>query len=138
LKAVYGPGTHTSTRDSVRAEGDALVATWVEDSSVNVSDFWGRGQGRSTLYEPRLASLIPEYNRTAAGFLNYRPDAILSPFHPCSILNSISDEQTAINAAIKRDAHVFEFCALAALDNISIRNYLREKLPNYVKITQEQ
>ena len=138
LKPVYGPGTHTTTRDAVKASGANLVTRWLDDPSVHVADFWARGQARSTIYEPRLSALIPEYNRSASGFLIYRPDAIITPFHPCSILNSISDDQTAINAAIKRDAHVFEFSAFVDPGSASIISYLKGKLTNYVKITQEQ
>jgi hypothetical protein len=138
LKPVYGPGTHTTTRETVRSEAERLVHAWVDEPSVDLTEFWNRGQSRSAIYEPRLAVFIPEYNRSAAGFLTYRPDAIIVPFHPCSILNSISADQTAINTAIRRDAHVFEFCALASPDAASIRNYLRNKLPNYVSVTQEQ
>ncbi len=138
LKPVYGPGTLTTTRDTVKAEATSLVAGWLDDPSIDVADFWARGQARSILYESRLSALIPEYNRSAPGFLAYRPDAIITPFHPCSILNSISDDQTTINAAIRRDAHVFEFAAFTEPNPAAITTYLKGKLANYVKITQEQ
>ena len=138
LKPVYGPGTHTTTREQVRLSGEKPVKEWVDAPSIDLTAFWSQGQTRANHYEPRLAVLLPEYNRSANGFLSYRPDAVIVPFHPCSILNSISADQTAINSAIRRDAHVLEFCALTAPDALSIRNYLRSKLPNYVSITQEQ
>lgn len=138
LKPVYGPGTLSTTRDAVKANARSLSAGWIDDPTVDVADFWARGQARSTIYEPRLSTLIPEYNRSSAGFLTYRPDAAITAFHPCSILNFMSDDQTEINAAIRRDAHVFEFSAFAEPTPAAIQTYLKGKLINYVKITQEQ
>jgi hypothetical protein len=53
-------------------------------------------------------------------------------------VEAVSDDPQAITAAIRRDAHVFEFTALNAYSDLAVRNYLVGKLPNYVQVTQEQ
>ncbi len=138
LKPVYGPGTLATTRDDVAREGVRMIDSWQDDMTVNANDFWKMGQVRSTVYEKRLSDILPDYNKNADGFLSYRPDLTIIPFQPCSILKSGSPDQVAINTAIRRDAHVFEFCALNSVDGNAIQNYLSKKLPNYVAITQEQ
>ena len=138
LRAAYGPGTFNTTRDKFKADVRAMIDTWPADRTVDVGDFWSRGQSRSGLYESRLSSLLEEYNRGSEGFLTYRPDVVVVPFRPCSILQSESDAVDAMNGAIQRNAHVFEFAAIQSASQASIKMYLKGKLPNYVSITQEQ
>ena len=89
-------------------------------------------------YEAALRTVLPGYNSSSEGFLSYRPDYVVVPFRPCSVLTAISDNIDAMNTAIRRDAHVFEITALNAYTPALVRAYMASKLPNYVNITQEQ
>jgi len=138
LKAVLGPGTHQTTRAQYEAAFQALIDSWPDTSTLNLTAFWDKGQARSADYEAILRDLLPGYNCTAKGMLNYRPDYIVEPFAPCAVTAAISGEIEAIHLAIQRRAHVFEFTAQRTPTEATIRSYLADKLPNYVQITQEQ
>lgn len=110
---------------------------WPE-STVDPEAFWAQGQVRSTIYESALREILPGYNSSSEGFLRYRPDYIVKAFRPCSIVEAVGDSQEAINAAIRRDAHVFEFTAMNSYSESAVMTYIAAKLDNYVQITQEQ
>ncbi len=46
---------------------------------------------------------------SSQGFLTYRPDLVVAPYKPCSILDASGKDINLINLAIKRQANVFEF-----------------------------
>ncbi|HEX8208455.1 MAG TPA: hypothetical protein VF587_20510 [Solirubrobacteraceae bacterium] len=137
LKIFHGPGTHQQTRDRYRDRFAAAVEGWSE-SAVDVDSFWSQGMTRAATYEAALGELLPGYNTGSESFLTYRPDFIVAPYRPCSVVEAVADTSEAITAAIKRDAHVFEFTAMATYSDASVRGYMAEKLPNYVAVTQEQ
>jgi hypothetical protein len=139
LKKSFGPGAHQTTLDANREELAKVVDNWPDTSSMNIdAAFWALGQRRSVAYEPKLTNLLPGYNQTQQGFLSYRPDFIVSPYKPCSILAAGSDDIDRINAIIKRQAHVFEFTAMDQFTLGNVQSYLKQKLPNYVEIVREQ
>lgn len=137
LKTYQGPGTSTKTRTKYSRTLEGIVDSW-PSSDRDLSTFWNGGQTRSTIYEPALKNVLPKYNIGGSGFLNYRPDFIVKNFQPCSIARARGDSNKEIRAAIKREAHVWEFTALGKPDGVSIQSYLEGKLPNYVTLTQEQ
>lgn len=137
FREVYGPGTHTQTRESVKAMLEAEVASWATPT-LDLADFWSKGQARSIDYEPKLRYILGDYNKGSEGFLGYRPDCIIKPYRPCSILTASDDDESSINEAIIRDCHVLEFCAFKHLTKQSVQNYLSNKIANYIEITQEQ
>ena len=138
LSVIHGPGTHEATRENHRSELEQTIDAWpsFEDGSTQV--FWEAQQARSERYEPALGAILDGYNRAGEGFLRYRPDHIVKPFKPCSILDAAGSSRQQINAAIRRDAHVFEFTAQRNATGATLAQYLASKLPNYVEITQEQ
>ena len=138
LKQVNGPGTQTRTRDQFVRTVQNIVDRWPDVSIVSIVDFWVSNQNRSTIYEPCLAKMLAGYNSGAKGFLNARPDYVVRPFVPCSVLTAQEGEVEKINASIKRNAHVFEFTATKIPSIENLAKYLRGKLPNYVQLTQEQ
>ncbi len=93
---------------------------------------------RAATYEKALRELWPGYDSSSAGFLNYRPDYVVDPYRPCSVVSAVADEPGAITAAIRRDAHVFEFTATNAYSPETVKAYMASKLRNYVLVTQEQ
>ena len=115
-----------------------MLGAWPDVTDIDLSSFWAKGQTRSAEYEDALRGLLPRYNAGADGFLDYRPDYVVTPFKPCAVTAAISDDIEAINVAIRRDAHAFEFTAQRNPTTESIRTYLRAKLNNYVEVTQEQ
>ena len=137
LRTFQGPGTRQATREAYRTGIEEIVADW-PSSDVAVEPFWEQGIIRARTYEAALKELLPGYNLSGEGFLTYRPDYVVSPFRPCSVVEAISDDTEAITSAIRRDAHVFEFTAVNAYSAATIRSYLTSKLPNYVEVTQEQ
>ena len=138
LKRIHGPGTQAATRDATEDEFRRLIDAWPDTSTVDLDAFWAQGQTRSGSYEAALSRVLPGYNTTASGFMTYRPDYVVTDFKPCSILEAASDDIAAINAAIRRDAHVLEFTAQSAMTPDTVRAYLASKLSNYVHVTQEQ
>jgi hypothetical protein len=138
LQQTLGPGTWRTTRDAYAGEMRALVDAWPDTSAVDLAAFWAKGQARWADYEGRLQALLSGYNTGGEGFLGYRPDFVVTPFRPCSILEATSDDTAAINVAIRRDAHGYEFVALADPTVEAARAYLAEKLPNCVEIVREQ
>lgn len=139
LKQAYGPGTFQRTLDANRAALTALVDTWPDNSAMDINaTFWRLGQRRSTAYEPVLTRLLPGYNQSHDGFLNYRPDYVASPYVPCSILTAGSSNIDRINEAIYRNAHAIEFTAMDTFTVTNIRTYLQNKLRNYVEVVREQ
>lgn len=138
LEQVLGPGTHSTTREAWRQEIEAFLRNWPATGDVNLATFWNKGQARSNDYEEVLRAFLTGYDRGGVGFLGYRPDYCVSKFKPCAVTAAISDEINAINVAIKRDAHMFEFTAQRTPSAESIRSYLNGKLVNYLNITQEQ
>ena len=139
FKRGHGPGTHQTTLDGYRTALTSMVDAWPDTSSIDITDsFWRLGQRRSTAYEPVLARLMPTYNQVGEGFLSYRPDFVVSPYKPCSILAAGSSEIAKINEAIHRDAHTLEFTAMEQFSVGAIQSYLQQKLRNYVDITREQ
>lgn len=139
LRSAFGPGTHQTTLDANRANLSAIVDAWPDTSKMSIdSTFWNLGQRRSTLYEPVLTRLLPGYNENQPGFLGYRPDYVVAQYKPCSILGASAADIGAINSAIYRDAHAFEFTAMDQLTTGNMQTYLKMKLPNYVNIVREQ
>jgi hypothetical protein len=138
LERVLGPGTRSETREDLRGDIESLLRAWPSVEDVSLATFWAKGQARSGDYEAALASILAGYNTQAEGFLEYRPDHIITPFRSCAVTSAISDDIEAINVAIRRDAHTFEFTAQQNPTTETIRAYLRSKLVNYVMITQEQ
>ncbi len=137
LKTFQGPGTKAPARAQYTAGLQATVDDWPA-SARDLSPFWGAGQPRAGVYETALKELLPGYDTRADGFLGVRPDSVVSPFKPCSVTSAVNDTNEAIRRAIRREAHVFEFTALAQPTAAGIRTYLKDKLPNYVQVTQEQ
>jgi hypothetical protein len=109
------------------AQRELAVNEWPE-SAADVTAFWTQGQLRARTYEAALASLLPGYNTGSEGFLAYRPDLVVAPFRPCSIVAAVSDDQAAINAAIRRDAQVCEFTAINSYSAAAIRDYMASEL----------
>lgn len=137
LKTFQGPGTKASSRANYTERLRRHVAEWTA-SDYDLASFWSAGQSRSTQYEPALVQVLPGYNTSASGFLSYRPDFVVNDFTPCAVSDAPDDTNDAIRAAIRRSAHVFEFTAIAAGDPGLVKSYLASKLPNYVRVTQEQ
>ncbi|UCN13808.1 hypothetical protein LFM56_12990 [Cellulomonas iranensis] len=137
LTEFQGPGTKTTAREAYTHDFEQLVDSWTS-SDRDLSPFWSAGQPRSTEYEAALGSVLTGYNTRSEGFLTYRPDYIVHPFRPCAVSDAVGDTNDAIRAAIRRQAHVFEFTALAQPSLDGVQTYLRTKLPNYVEVTQEQ
>lgn len=139
LGVVHGVGTHDATLDSYCQSIDAalggLPTTWDTDS---IGAFWAKGQARSQDYEGALRALYPMYDQGADGFLAYRPDLVLSPYRVCSVLDAVAPSRDAVNHAIKRQAHVFEFTAIENLSGGAIIDYLKGKLSNYVQVLEQQ
>lgn len=137
LKTFQGPGTQERTREAYTAQLSSRIQAWVEVDR-DLATFWSAGQNRSTRYEPALASVLPGYNTSASGFLSYRPDYVVADFTPCAVSDAPDNTNDAIRAAIRRNAHVFEFTAVNAADHKLVTSYLASKLPNYVEVVQEQ
>lgn len=138
LKPILGPGTWGTTREARTAEFAAMIGRWPVEEGADLDEFWGQGQGRAARYEAALGQLLPGYNTGGSTFLGYRPDYVVEPFSPCEVTSAISSDSEEITRAIQRSAHVFEFTAQARPDLASVRSYLASKLPNYVRITQDQ
>lgn len=132
----HGPGTHGETREETEQRRESLVDNWGTGSEADLEEFWERGQNRSGIYEPILRDLLDGYDISPEGVLSYRPDWVVRTYTPCSILAAESEDD--INQAIRRDALVFEFTAQKRPTSETIHGYLEGKLPNYVKIVQEQ
>ena len=137
LKTFQGPGTIMATRAAYSAALERQIDNWPL-SDLDLSTFWAAGQPRAGQYEGALRKILPGYDSRIEGFLHYRPDFVVSPFRPCAVADALNNTNDAIRKAIRRDAHVFEFTALAQPSVAGIKTYLREKLPNYVQLTQEQ
>lgn len=133
--AVLGGTSALQERENFRDTIHSQINDWPDVAAVDLADFWGRGQNRSTLYEPPLKGMFPTYDTASQNFLNYRPDLVVSQFSPCSILQATS--KTGIPAAIQRNAHIMEFTATRAATAASINSYLNPKLLNYVRITEQ-
>jgi hypothetical protein len=137
LKTFQGPGTATTSRRAYASKFEALIDAW-PSSSRNLAPFWGAGQPRSGPYEDALKRVLPGYDSGSEGFLTYRPDFVVKPFRPCAVTDAVSNTNDAIRHAIRREAHVFEFTALAHPSMPGIKKYLASKMSNYVQLTQEQ
>lgn len=137
LKTFQGPGTNTTTRERYTASFKRMVDSW-PSSDYDLSAFWGAGQPRAGQYEGALKVVLPGYDSRADGFLTYRPDYVVAPFRPCTVADALNNTNEGIRAAIRREAHVFEFTALAQPAVAGVRTYLKDKLGNYVHLTQEQ
>lgn len=137
LKTFQGPGTTNTTRDTYTDDFNQQLGSWPH-SDLDLTGFWGAGQPRAGQYEGALKIVLPGYDSRTEGFLTYRPDFVVSAFRPCAVTGALNNTNDAIRKAIRREAHVFEFTALAQPSVAGIRTYLRDKLPNYVHLTQEQ
>jgi hypothetical protein len=137
LKTFQGPGTTAATRTGYTFGLEQLINVW-PSSDRDLAPFWGAGQPRAGQYEGALKRVLTGYDSRTEGFLTYRPDYVVSPFRPCAVADAVTDTNEAIRAAIRRQAHVFEFTALAQPSVTGIRTYLRDKLVNYIHLTQEQ
>jgi len=137
LMTFQGPGTNNTTRNGYTSGFEQLIDAW-PTSGHNVGPFWGAGQPRAGQYESALKQVLPGYDSRSEGFLTYRPDFVVTPFSPCAVADALNSTNDAIRAAIRRQAHVFEFTALGQPSVGGIKTYLRDKLPNYVRLTQEQ
>lgn len=137
LQERHGVGVQNVALDAYRSRVNAVVDKFATTDSSNEA-FWSRGQARSGEYEARLSDIFSGYNTTSDGFLGYRPDVVISPYQVCSVLKSAAPTADAISRAIQRDAHVFEFTASQHAVPEDVINYLREKVPNYVRITESQ
>lgn len=134
----HGPGTHDTTRATHRADIDAVLAKIGGLSVSDLSAFWSAGQVRAHEYESQLRSIYPTYNTGGAGFLQFRPDLIISPYEPCQLSRSASEDDAEINESIRRKAATCEFTAVKTFSLDAVRTYLNRKLPNYIEILQEQ
>lgn len=139
LSLIHGYGTQNVTMETYWGELGLLVnatpATW---DKAAIESFWSKGQIRSHDYEAALKSIYPTYNSTDTGFLSYRPDLVIEPYSVCSVLNAISDSREAINEAIKRKTHVFEFTAMRQYSSDNVIKYLGAKARNYVDLLEQQ
>lgn len=134
----HGPGTQTTTLESYRAEFDQLLTQCNAPPVMNLVPFWAAGQTRSHQYEQALREIFPSYNTGSTGFLGYRPDLVIEPYRVCELSLSSSDDDSAINEAIRRHAVACEFTASKEFTLAAIQTYLNRKLPNYVEVLQEQ
>lgn len=137
LRTFQGPGTTTATRTAYSSGFEQLIDRWPA-SGRDVTPFWNAGQPRAGQYEAALKQILSGYDSHAEGFLTYRPDYVVAPFRPCAVADAVNNTNDAIRAAIRRQAHVIEFTALAQPTVAGIKTYLRDKLRNYVHVTQEQ
>jgi hypothetical protein len=137
LETVHGVGTHQPTRDAHAKDLTNIIDSWPA-TSIDMTPFWNKNQGRSTEYEAVLARAFPNYNSSSDGFLTYRPDVVINSYRPCRILAANSPNIEDINTAIRRDAHVFEFTAIKDLDSTKIQGYLKTKIQNYIEVVREQ
>lgn len=138
LSIIHTPGTHIDTKDEYWNELSKLVSECPVNLKVSNEDFWKKGQVRNNDYERPLKELFSSYNTCSTGFLNYRPDYVIEPYSPCSILNAKDNEIDSINNAIKRSANVIEFTAIKDLDINKITSYLQKKITNYIDILEKQ
>lgn len=137
LKMFQGPGTKDASRTAYTNAFVQAIDAW-PSSDLDLLPFWSAGQPRAGQYEGALKKLLPGYDARVEGFLTYRPDYVVAPFRPCAVTDALSSTNEAIRTAIRRDAHVFEFTALAEPSVAGIRMYLKDKLLNYAHLTQEQ
>jgi hypothetical protein len=138
LKTAHTPGTQIATREEYwKSFGDSLEALPLSESP-DLTAFWSLGARRSVEYESKLKQIYPDFDKATGGFLTYRPDLTIKDYEPCTVLNAVNATSDAINASIKRQAHVFEFTAVNALSDQALKTYLEVKLPNYVAVMQNQ
>jgi hypothetical protein len=140
-KTPLGGTSTNNARETYRIGLGALANSWPaqsEDAVASAADFWRRDQARSTIYEPKLKTLLTSYDVKTPGFLDARPDWVIEDYAPCSVLSAAKLQRTELNQAIRREAHAVEFTAQKSPTVASITAYLESKLPNYVAATQNQ
>ena len=138
LSTIHTPGTHTDTKNDYWNKLDDLVAGCPVKLGATNDEFWKKGQVRNSDYEKPLKAIFPTYNTNSTGFLSYRPDYVIEPYTPCSILKSKDRNIDSINNSIKRNANVIEFTAIKELDIDKIILYLEKKITNYIDILEKQ
>lgn len=134
----HGPGTQAATLDTFRAEFGQMLSKCKTAPIMDLGPFWAAGQPRSHQYEQALREIFPSYNTGSTGFLGYRPDLVIEAYRVCELSLSTSDDDPAINDAIRRHAIACEFTATKEFTLAAIQTYLNRKLPNYVQVLQEQ
>lgn len=141
IQKPLGQTSWATTRRKYAEDIKALVDRWLVDvapARPMLDDFWGRGQGRSGIYEKQLTSLLGTYNRSTKGYLNARPDFVVEDFVAAALTSTTSNSTRALTDAIQRKANAMEFTSQSVVTPASIGSYLALKLPNYVQATQEQ
>jgi hypothetical protein len=134
----HGPGTQTHTLLAHKLSIDTDIAALVALPYNNNAAFWALGQVRSSQYEGELRRILPQYSTARPGFMHYMPDFAPEPYRPCELSSSISDADSEINEAIRRNAIACEFTSIKDVTAQQLQAYLDRKLPNYVDIMQEQ
>lgn len=138
LETVPSPGTHATTRQTAEDSTRLLVASWPDCSDIDMDGYWTKKQQRASDYEGVLRAELPGYDTSPAGFIEQRPDYVVSPYVPCAILASPAPHVEQINQAIKRQASVFEFTSTRTFSCDYVRKYLTDKLTKYVHTMREQ
>lgn len=139
LSTVHGTGTHDATLEDYWSQLEKCVDGFTRDiDTAAIVAFWAKGQVRSHDYEGRLRQLLSAYDVGAPGFLGYRPDYVVEPYRPCSLVSAVSSSDEAIKEALKRSTHVFEFTAIRDLSPTAVLTYLEKKAPNYVALLEGQ
>lgn len=138
LKTVHGAAVSITVRRQHSTSISNLLKKWPDVSSVDMTRFWSMGQTRSSEYETALKRILPGYDRVSVGFIECRPDLVVEKYSPCRVLSAGEPDTNKITQAIKREAHVFEFTAASEISADALSLYLKGKLGNYVRTTQEQ
>jgi hypothetical protein len=130
IELVLGQTASKGARDAYASELEDAVKDWPDTviSDAERTTFWASATTRANVYEAVLQRFYPTYNTRHNASLASRPDLVVSPYVPASIIQQ---------GALRRTAHLIEFTSLKVPDAKSLHNYLGLKLPNYVQMTQE-
>ncbi len=115
---------------------DALLN--VPGGELNLDkDFWPLGAVRAAKYESVLKRYYEGYNTAFFPGFSKRPDILIEPYEPCSVLKSRSNTSDDINVAIRRKCHSVEVTAQNNATSESVASYLASKLTNYIELVKE-
>lgn len=106
-------------------------------ADVDVKGFWRKGAVRSNQYEGVLKTKYIGYNKAFCTGFSKRPDILLSPYIPCSVLTANSNEVARINQTISRSCHAVELTTINNATSKEVIRYLSTKLPNYIDLLKD-
>lgn len=139
LKSFQGAAIGPNVRKQHIASITNIINRWGGNLPTDLTSFWAARQARSIQYEDKLKDFFGNtFDKVVPGFIDCRPDLVVERFKPCKVLDAGEPELTKITQAVRREAHVFEFTAIQDLSSDKIATYLKGKLGNYVRTTQEQ